>query len=341
MKNRVAKLVDIGKVEIFSQEVEPLKEGELLVNIKSSGICGSDMHYFIHGGLGSFKQKMPMFIGHEPSGIIVDSNNSKKFNDGDRVAVEPGNPCLDSFWSKRGKHNLCEKGTFMGATAQGSFSDYVVVSEEQLVTIPDSMSYETAALLEPIGVALHCYNLMNVKMTDTVCILGAGSLGHSMRMICEKSGIKKIFMIEKEKYRVDFAKSLGVEAFLSGEDSVKSVKKLTDEFGATCVIDTAGNSDSINCCISSSAVSGKMGLIGIPDEDYIEYNPHKARIKEMRMFNVRRSNQTLHDCVSLFSGDNSPEKIITHRYSLEKIQEAFDLVANKSDDVVKCMINNT
>ena len=78
-----------------------------------------------------------MYMGHEPAGIIVDSNGSEKFKEGDRVAVEPGMPCVTSYWSMKGKHNLCDKGTFMGANAQGAFSDYVIVEELQLVKRSD------------------------------------------------------------------------------------------------------------------------------------------------------------------------------------------------------------
>ena len=109
MKNRVAKLTQIRKIEIFEEEIPKLQEGQLLVAMKSVGICGSDMHYFKEGGLGSFKNPLPMYMGHEPSGVIVDSNGSKLFKDGDRVAVEPGMPCITSYWSLKGKHNLDRK----------------------------------------------------------------------------------------------------------------------------------------------------------------------------------------------------------------------------------------
>ena len=151
MKNRVAKLTQIRKIEIFEEDIPLLREGQILVAMKSVGICGSDMHYFKEGGLGSFKNPLPMYMGHEPSGVIVDANGSTKFKEGDRVAVEPGMPCVTSYWSMKGKHNLCEKSTFMGANAQGAFSDYVIVEELQLVKIPDSMSFNLASLLEPLG----------------------------------------------------------------------------------------------------------------------------------------------------------------------------------------------
>ena len=341
MKNKVAKLTQIRKIEIFEEEIPKLQKGQILVAMKSVGICGSDMHYFKEGGLGSFKNPLPMYMGHEPSGIIVDSNGSEKFKEGDRVAVEPGMPCVTSYWSMKGKHNLCEKGTFMGANAQGAFADYVIVEELQLVKIPDNMSYNLASLLEPLGVCLHTANLIEPKFTESATIFGAGPIGLCMYSILEKAGVKDIFMVDKLPYRVKFAKEFGAsESFLLADDYNKKIKELTHGMGTTMAIDTGGTAESIDGCINVSSVNGKVALIGIPEADFVNYNPHRMRTKELTIKNVRRSNQTLDDCVKHYTGDNNIEKIISHEFNFEDIQKAFDLVANYGDQVLKCIIKN-
>ena len=341
MKNKVAKLTQIRKIEIFEEEIPKLQKGQILVAMKSVGICGSDMHYFKEGGLGSFKNPLPMYMGHEPSGIIVDSNGSEKFKEGDRVAVEPGMPCVTSYWSMKGKHNLCDKGTFMGANAQGAFSDYVIVEELQLVKIPDNMSYNLASLLEPLGVCLHTANLIEPKFTESATIFGAGPIGLCMYSILEKAGVKDIFMVDKLPYRVKFAKEFGAsESFLLADDYNKKIKELTHGMGTTMAIDTGGTAESIDGCINVSSVNGKVALIGIPEADFVNYNPHRMRTKELTIKNVRRSNQTLDDCVKHYTGDNNIEKIISHEFNFEDIQKAFDLVADYGDQVLKCIIKN-
>jgi len=335
MKNKVAKLTQIRKIEIFEEEIPKLQKGQILVAIKSVGICGSDMHYFKEGGLGSFKNPLPMYMGHEPSGIIVDSNGSEKFKEGDRVAVEPGMPCVTSYWSMKGKHNLCEKGTFMGANAQGAFADYVIVEELQLVKIPDNMSYNLASLLEPLGVCLHTANLIEPKFTESATIFGAGPIGLCMYSILEKAGVKDIFMVDKLPYRVKFAKEFGAsESFLLADDYNKKIKELTHGMGTTMAIDTGGTAESIDGCINVSSVNGKVALIGIPEADFVNYNPHRMRTKELTIKNVRRSNQTLDDCVKHYTGDNNIEKIISHEFNFEDIQKAFDSVADYGDQVL-------
>ena len=341
MKNKVAKLTQIRKIEIFEEEIPKLQKGQILVAIKSVGICGTDMHYFKEGGLGSFKNPLPMYMGHEPAGIIVDSNGSEKFKEGDRVAVEPGMPCVTSYWSMKGKHNLCEKGTVMGANAQGAFSDYVVVEELQLVKIPDKMSYNLASLLEPLGVCLHTANLIEPKFTESATIFGAGPIGLCMYSILNKAGVKDIFMVDKLPYRVKFAKEFGAtESFLLADDYNKKIKELTNGMGTTMAIDTGGTSESIDGCINVSSVNGKVALIGIPESDFVNYNPHRMRTKELTIKNVRRSNQTLDDCVKHYTGDSNIEKIISHEFNFEDIQKAFDLVADYGDQVLKCIIKN-
>ena len=341
MKNRVAKLVEIQRIEIFEEELPKLQSGQILVAMRSVGICGSDMHYFKEGGLGSFKTPLPMYMGHEPAGQVIDANGSLKFKEGDRVAVEPGMPCITSFWSLKGKHNLCDKGTFMGANAQGAFADYVIVEELQLVKIPDSMSYDLASLMEPLGVCLHTANLIEPKFIESATIFGAGPIGLSMFSILKKMGLKNIFMVDKLKYRVDFAKKFGAtDSFLLSDDWIKKIKSQTENLGTTLAIDTGGTTDSIDGCINVAAVNGRVALIGIPEADWVSYNPHRMRSKELTIKNVRRSNQTLDDCVINYSENSEMEQIITHKYEFENIQQAFELVAQYNDKVIKCIITN-
>jgi L-iditol 2-dehydrogenase len=272
---------------------------------------------------------------------VIDSNGSKLFKDGDRVAVEPGMPCVTSYWSLRGKHNLCDKGTFMGANAQGAFSDYVVVEELQLVKIPDSMSFNLASLLEPLGVCLHTANLIEPKFTESAAIFGAGPIGLCMFSILKKMGLTDIYMIDKLPYRVDFAKNFGAkESFLLADDYNKKIKEMTNGMGATLTIDTGGTTDSIDGCINVAAVNGRVALIGIPEADFVTYNPHRMRTKELTIKNVRRSNQTLDDCVKNYTGDEHIEGIISHEFDFENIQSAFDTVADYKDQILKCIIKN-
>jgi len=338
MKNRIAKLVAIGKVEIFEEELPSLKEDEVLVAIKSVGICGSDMHYFLEGGLGSFKQPLPMHIGHEPSGVIVESKGETGFKKGERVIIEPGLPCGWCEWCLKGRHNLCLQGLFMGATQQGGIADYAIVHKRQLFRLPDSMSDNLGALLEPIGVGLHTVNLTKPRATDSATIFGAGPIGLCLMSVLQKFGLKEIYMVDVLPYKVKLAKKMGATDAFIYSDAVKEIKRITQKKGTTFAYDTAGKNESISGCVDIVSIGGTIGLVGIPTEDFVTYNPHKLRTKEVTMQNVRRSNQTLEDGIKLYLNDNVIEKIITHEFKLTDTQKAFDILANYSDKVVKCMI---
>jgi len=340
MKNRVARLVKIGKIEIFEEELPSLQKDEVLVAIKSVGICGSDIHYFLEGGLGSFKQKLPMEMGHEPSGVVVDSLAPEEFKKGDRVTIEPGRACFFCSWCLKGKHNLCENVKFMGANAPGALADYVIVHKSQLAKIPTKMSFKMAALLEPLGIGLHTANLIQPKNTESATIFGAGPIGLCLMKILQRLGMSEIYMVDVLPYRVKFAEKMGATKAFLFRDAVALIKKITNDQGTTYTFDTAGTEDAITACGELVSVGGTIGLIGIPTHDFINYNPHRLRTKEIRIQNVRRSNQTMNNCVKLFSNDFELEKIVTHSFDFKDVQKGFDLVSLYKGNVIKCVITN-
>ena len=344
--NRIALLTNPGKLEIKTEPIPIPKIGQLLIKIVYAGICGSDLHYFRHGGLGSFKTPLPMYMGHEPAGIVVDANNVKGFNNGDRVAIEPGCPCLTSKWSLMGKHNLCTEGTFMGANkTPGCFATFVCVNSIQVFKVPDSIDLSLATLCEPLAVALHTFKLCNIKNENifggSAVIFGSGSIGLCQLIILKSHGIKNIYVVDNLEYRRKIATSLGAKKTFTWDESIDCIKKLTNYNGCELVIDCAGTTESFNSSIKVSAINGVLALVGIPEVDHLEFNAHQARTKELLIINVRRSNQCLEECLKLI--EESPsitkdcEQIITHKMPLENIQSAFEM-ASSYDDCVKILI---
>lgn len=339
MKTRVARLVKIGKIKIFDEEMPTLQKDEVLVAIKSVGICGSDIHYFLEGGLGSFKQKLPMEMGHEPAGIVAESL-VPEFKKGDRVTIEPGRACFFCDFCVKGKQNLCENVKFMGANAPGALADFVVVHKSQLAKIPPKMSLKMAALLEPLGIGLHAVNLIRPKNTESAVIFGAGPIGLCLMKILQKNGMKDIYMVDILPYRVKFAEKMGAKKAFLYKNAISEIKKITNNKGVTYAFDAAGKQDAITACGELVSVGGTVCLIGIPSVDTIQYNPHRLRTKEVVIQNVRRSNQTMHDCVKLFGNDFELEKIVTHSFDFKNVQKGFDLVSKYKGNVIKCVIEN-
>jgi len=342
MKIRTAKLTQVGKMEIIEEEaiLSPLPEGACLVEMEAVGICGSDLHYYLHGGLGSFKQKLPMEMGHEPAGVVVESE-SKKFKEGNRVAIEPGLSCGNNCRScEKGRHNLCAHVKFMGATDLGAFRDYMVINERQLQKIPDGMSFEEASLMEPIGIGLHCMNRINPQIGDSLTIFGAGMIGISALLVAKKIGIKNIIMVDPLENRRQIAKKHGATDVLAADqDCLQNIKDLTHGEGTSICVDAAGKEITINNCLSAASLGGKVAIMGIPTEDYISLNPHKMRIKELDIINVRRNNLTLPQCVEMFAEDRTIFELVSKCSELEDIQSSFESCVNNPQDVMKHVIN--
>ena len=336
MSHEIAVLEDVGKMNVRLEPIPVPGKDEVLVHVTHAGVCGSDLHYFRHGGLGSFKTPLPMYMGHEPAGIVVNANGVEGFHEGDRVAIEPGCPCLTSKWSLLGKHNLCEKGTFMGANnTPGCFASYACVNKIQLCKIPENVDCALASLCEPLGVALHTYKLCGARTLDLisgrVAIFGGGAIGLCHLLILKARGVRDVYVVEKLPFRRALALELGAIAV----EDYKSIGK------CELVIDCAGTSESFDACVRVAAVNGTVALVGIPEVDYLNFNPHQARTKELVVINVRRSNQCLHSCLQMLA--ESPDmaskcrKLITHEFPLCDIQRAFEM-ASEYRDCLKIII---
>jgi threonine dehydrogenase-like Zn-dependent dehydrogenase len=228
----------------------------------------------------------------------------------------------------------------MGANAPGALADYVIVHKSQLAKIPAKMSFKMAALIEPLGIGLHTVNLLQPKSTENAVIFGAGPIGLCLMKALQKAGMREIYMVDTLPYRVKFGDTMGATKVYLFPTAVEAIKKATNNQGTTYAFDTAGTQDSIHACGELIGISGTIGLIGIPTDDFVTYNPHRLRTKEVRIQNVRRSNQTLHDCVTLFSNDSELEKIVTHTFNLKDVQKGFDLVSAFKANVIKCIITN-
>ncbi|CAE7535610.1 unnamed protein product [Symbiodinium pilosum] len=331
---------------LIEEEVPMLETGEVLVRITHAGLCGSDLHYFRHGGLGSFKTALPMYMGHEPAGVIADANNCDGWAVGDRVAVVPNCPCLSSKMSMQGKQHLCERGTFMGAgKTPGCFANFVSVNTLQLVRIPSHVPLELAMLAEPLSVALHSLKLTQTAILDTfqamsfaldgdVCILGAGAIGLCHLLLLKHAGARHVHMVEPLEERRSFALRLGASSAMPSDGCAAHLKASIGK-GCEIVFDCAGTEGSFHAALQVAANAAQVVLVGIPEVDFLQYNPHVARTKELTILNARRANQTLATCLELLSSSvQLREKclaMLTHR----KVQSAFEMASSYADGVIK------
>ncbi|ULH13828.1 NAD(P)-dependent alcohol dehydrogenase, partial (plasmid) [Deinococcus sp. KNUC1210] len=184
---------------------------EVRVQVQRIGVCGSDVHYYTHGRIGGFVVEAPLVLGHEVSGTVeAVGEGVTRLKVGDRVALEPGIPCRKCAYCKTGHYNLCPQMHFMATPpVDGALSEWVIWPEDFTFAIPDSMSLDSAALLEPLAVGVWAARRGGVKMGDSVAVIGAGPIGCTTLQAAKAAGATTLIAVDLEDFRLDLARQLG------------------------------------------------------------------------------------------------------------------------------------
>jgi 2-desacetyl-2-hydroxyethyl bacteriochlorophyllide A dehydrogenase len=240
---------------------------EVLIRVKACGICGSD----VHGMDGSTGRRIPpMIMGHEASGIIVKTGSEVKgWKSGDRVTFDSTVYPLDDWYTLEGLYNLSDNREVLGVSPgtykrDGAFAEYVVIPQHILYKIPDSVTFEQAAMVEAVAVALHSINISEIKTGDKCVVVGAGMIGIFIMKLLKISGASTIIAVDINPARLDQAKIAGADhIFLSTEEGLDvKIKRLTSNRGADISFEAAGKSESVNLAIDALRKGGKAVLVG-------------------------------------------------------------------------------
>lgn len=223
---------------------EPSPEpGQLKVKVNLAGICGTDLKEYAAGPNMIDPAKVPIILGHEFVGRITELGEGvTNFKVGERVAAVGYWYCGECYFCKRGLYNICANGGFVGLTTEGCMAEYVIIPSYAAYQLPDSVSDELGALVEPLAVAFHAVSQGNVRPGDTVAIVGAGTIGLSVLLAARAAGATNIYVVDKVKRRGEFALAMGATAFINPEDEdpVQRVKELTDGLGADVSFECVG-----------------------------------------------------------------------------------------------------
>ncbi len=315
--------------------------GEVLVRLRSTGVCGSDMHTFSEGAIAGFEALYPSVLCHEPSGEVVGCGPGvSDLVTGAKVAVEPFVVQAECEFTRTGRQNLALRHAFMGRDIPGALREYAVMPRRNLLAIPDSMTFADAAFVEPLAVILHTFELAALKLGESVAIIGTGPIGLIAVAVARLAGASVIVAADKLPHRVKRAASLGATAAVNviEESPVDAVMDLTG-CGAHVVIDAAGSADSINSSISCLRPGGRMVLVGIPSRADVPVNFWTALDREARIHVQKRSNGNDPDALRLLQhGLIRSDDIMSHRFSLDRGQEAFETMAAYRDGVLKPLI---
>ena len=316
--------------------------GEVLVRIRSVGICGSDMHWYLEGGIGPHQAVYPQVLGHEPAGEIVATGPGVSIELGRRVAVEPAITCGHCEHCLAGRHNNCLTSIFMGGPARhGLFLEYATMPATNVVTIPDSMSFHQATVIEPLAVILHVMEMVKVRLGDTVAVMGAGPIGMLITAVARISGAARVFVADRVPHRLALARRMGADVTidLRSQSLVEAVFDQTRGRGVDIAIDAAGSIEAINTAIAAARVGGQIIMIGIPGENRTPVDVLGAIDKELNLQTIRRSNHNAHGAIELLQSGRIPSDFLTHHFPLDETPRAFQTLAAYADGVGKVIID--
>lgn len=310
-------------------------EGQSLLQITSVGICGSDLHWFSEQGIGDARLTRPLVLGHEFAARTAL---------GQRVAVEPAISCGTCEFCEHGHPNLCEKGIFSGhGTHDGALREAMAWPTKNLFALPDTLSDDDGAMLEPLGVAIHAVDLGHLKAGMTVGVFGCGPIGLLIVQLAKLSGATNIVATDKIAGRVQMAEALGAnQAFLTdGRPDVGPILAATRGRGVDVAFEVAGAQAAVDNAIAAVVPGGDVILVGIPDDDKTTFSASIARRKGLTIKLVRRMRHTYPRAIHLVeSGSVNVRSLVTHRFPLSDAAEAFAVAERREGIKVIVTVDN-
>lgn len=352
-KNFSVVLVKQGDIQYQNRPIPTPKPNEAQVNVKVTGICGSDVHYWQHGRIGDFILKAPMVLGHESAGIVsAVGKDVKDLKVGDHVAIEPGVPCRVCELCKGGKYNLCPDMKFAATPPyDGTLTNYFTIASDFCHPLPSHVSLEEGALVEPLAVAVYCVvDRSNIKPGDRVIVFGAGPIGLLVSAVAKASGASHVTIVDINQSRIDFARTYSgnshvlLERHQPGEDSITYSRRtagyIVDGGGrADVTIDCSGAETCVQMGIYVTKSGGTLLLVGMGG--LVSSLPlADAAIREVDVRGTFRYANSYGRAIRLIEcGAVDVKPLITHRYALDKSVEAFELVRDGRDGVVKLQIH--
>jgi L-iditol 2-dehydrogenase len=340
---KAARLYGPGDMRIDDIPMPSPGPGEVLLQVLSVGICGSGVHYFLDGGIGDDKVTEPFIIGHEFSARVVALGAGvTDLAVGTRVAVDPALPCGKCELCLAGHPNLCLHILFRSTPPMdGALREYLVHPAHLCFPLPDSISDDEGAILEPLGIALHAVTLANLHPGDTIAVLGCGPVGLLTMQVALISGARAAYVTDMVPERLALAKKLGATQVLKADegDPVAWLDAQTAGRGVDVAFETAWADETVAQAAYMARFGGKMIMAGIPREDVALFPAHAVRRKGLTIKYVRRMKNTYPRAIALVrDGLIDVESLVTHHFPLERASEAYQLVASYKQGVIKTII---
>ncbi len=342
---KVAYFTALRRIELRDEPTPTIDQPEqVLVRIDRLGVCGSDVHYYAQGGIGLQRVAFPATLGHECAGTIVEVGSEvTRLKPGDRVAIDPAFACGTCDQCRVGRQHTCRNLRFMGCPGQapGAAAELAVLPAANCLPVPDAVSLDMAVLAEPLSIGLHAVRLGEVYPAARIAILGSGPIGLSVLLCAKVQAPCTIYATDLLESRVELARQCGADLALNASqaDAVATIAQ-HEPFGLDLVFECSGDPACMDHAAALLTPGGTLVQVGIPPAPRVEIDPHAFRVKELSVRNVRRQKGCVAPVIRMMAeGHIDAAPLVTHHFPLSQIGDAFELVADYRDGVVKAMVD--
>jgi L-iditol 2-dehydrogenase len=325
-------------------EPELIKPNDVKIKMSVVGICGSDIHYYTQGQIGSQKVEYPFTVGHEGAGTVVKVGSAvKRVKPGDPIAIEPAMPCWECDQCLSGRHHTCRKLRFLGCPgqAEGCLMEYIVMPEESCFHLMPNLTPDHGSISEPMAIGIYAVKKSGGVKNLKIGILGFGPIGMSVLLAAKAQSAGSIHVTDKIDQRLTIAVREGAEftGNPTKEDIVSKILNKTN-LGLDIVFECCGQQEALDQAIQILKPGGKLIVVGIPEFERWSMDVETTRRREISLQFIRRQVDCVDDALEMMSnGSINIKNMVTHRFPFAGTKEAFDLVAGYSDGVMKAMID--
>jgi L-iditol 2-dehydrogenase len=320
-----------------------INDSDVLIRIKTVGVCGSDIHYYAAGRIGSQIVQYPFIVGHEAAGIVEKTGKKvTRVKPGQRIAIDPAVSCGQCDQCKAGRENTCRELLFLGCPTQleGCLCEYIVLPEKNCHPIEEGMTFEQATLAEPLAIGVYSVERSVLSTKTNLAILGVGPIGMSVFHVLRTRSVGNVYVTDRIDERLAFSRKLK-PTWSGNPDRADIVKEISniEPLLLDVVYECSGDPQAIGQGVQLLKPGGTLVLVGITETDEVSFPIHELRRKEITIKNIRRQVHCTGKAIDLLAQHEiDMDSMVTHRFQLEETQKAFDLVANCQDGVMKAMI---
>lgn len=332
-ENTRALLEEPGRMVIEACERPAPGPDEVVIKIARVGVCGSDIHGFRFGPYIPPRPGQSVGLGHEPSGVVVEV--------GDRVCIEPGRPCYTCEFCLSGHYNTCPDVDFM-ATApsyRGALTEYLVHPANLVFRLPDELSLDEGALVEPASVATHAVEMAGPLLGRTVVVLGSGAVGLMVSMVARMAGARCVVAVDLQQRRLDKALRLGADAAINAReaDVAGRIRQIVGRYGADVVFETAGAVATVELGLAVVKRRGRILVVGtVPGEAPVSFLKINREVTIQTVFRYCNSYPTT--IALMRSGALDVSSLVDRHFDYADVQQAFELAAGEPEEFTKAVV---